>query len=90
MKKKERLSLYKQALQDFENRNWYTDIGFCHYFSRKHHIEVYFRSYFEETFPELYAQKPEVEASIVGHWWENGDRKSRVEALKKAIELCGG
>jgi len=88
MTPQERLKLYEIALKDYEaasmieiRANGFTH-GLCRYFYLIHGLDVYNKMHL--TFPEIHKSKP----VNSGAWYfDFGDIKSRIELLKKAIEL---
>lgn len=92
MRKRERLSLYKKALQDWTNYPGYlpryTYNGLCAYFQAIYSINV------ADDLPELWAQKPKRPKldnewdKQLGYWYDRGNNKGRIQCLKKAIALC--
>ena len=102
MNKQERLKTYKKALSDYRKAYYFgwlflkahsnTSRGFCYYFAtllKNDYIPM-------EVFPELSGLKPakEYEYNVPGsnihimtYWLKPGDRKSRINLLKKAIKL---
>ena len=89
MTKQTRLKHYKillDAYETYEKNHEYLSEGFC--WATKMIIgnrKIY--DDFRSQYPELYKQRPETMWSDYC-WWEQGYRKPRIEALKKAIELC--
>ena len=86
MDKQTRLEHYKILLDAFKKRHEDTiDNGLCWCFKE---IIGTTKPYsdFRNEYPELYAQKPI--KSNNWYWWPLESRKLRIEALKKAIELC--
>lgn len=103
----ERLNIYKKALKDYnyslkKETKWYgfiyvfnkhTHCGFCHYFLQMHKLDVYEKTYKENSdrfnllLPELYSTKPE-NANTQTHWFSSGRLEPRIECLEKAIKLC--
>ena len=81
--KKKRLEVYEQILELYENNEniWH---GIClniHDLTKISPDNVY------SEFPELAAQKPE-HKNFNKHWWPLRSKQPRINALKKAIELC--
>ena len=87
MTKQERLEHYKILLDAFKKNHEDTfDNGFCWCFKAIIGTGAYYGQ-FEILYPELYGQKPKNKTNGF-YWWPTRDRKQRISALKKAIELC--
>ena len=87
MNKQTRLEHYKILLDAYERKHEDTfDNGFCWAFKKIIGTDAYYGQ-FEILYPELYSQKPQDEKHGF-YWWSTRNRKSRINALKKAIELC--
>ena len=86
MTKQERLEHYKILLDAYERKHEDTfDYGFCWAFKKIIGTDAYYEQ-MEAIYPELYSQKPDEKHGF--YWWSTQKRKSRINALKKAIELC--
>jgi hypothetical protein len=84
MTNKQRLALYKKALDDFKNKRNHSNYGFCNYFYQIRNLDIFDEYDFEKILPELYKQKPQ---NRYAFWFDTLDRESRVECLKNAIKL---
>jgi len=90
MTKRERLEIYREMLNAWENRHLTTDFGFCHWLFVNNLRSIW-------NYTELMAQKPKWEyrrksagrgTVRTDYWWSPSNRKKRIEALKRAIELA--
>lgn len=87
MNKRERCKIYKEILWSLENENFafsekeWKYSGFCFYIQNNYDI------YDIENLLELYQQKPK-RSKNEDFWWQEGVKRYRILAIKKAIELC--
>lgn len=63
------------------------DVGLCCHIESMFGVDVYNHEIFMSNYPELFAQKPKG-AGENDYWFPASDSESRVEVLKKAIELA--
>ncbi len=80
-----RLTLYKDAIEDFKLDSSRIINGFCHYMRKTYKIEVYNDNAFEKLLPELFLQKPDHISFL--YWVTPGDKSRRIGFLKEAIKL---
>lgn len=90
----ELLELFEQALDDFRNEDHPYVLGFCYYFLKSHHINIYRREEIQsKRVDQIYYKLQDAYYVIYGKnpsyalWFSSFTRKPRIEILKKAIEL---
>lgn len=88
LSKTERKKIYREMLNAFESADIYTNNGFCIWLMERKRDKIRI-----EQFPELMEQKPKTyyrdsDRVYTGYWWSPSNRKKRIEALKRAIELA--
>lgn len=90
----ERLEFYKNMLIDFKamnEGNFYNACNgkniysLCYYVYANYAKENLFHLAF--SFPELWQSKPDKIYRNSGYWFSSKDKKSRIECIKKAIEI---
>jgi len=94
--RKQRQRIYEQALTIYKNFKQPIKAGICLALSQSIETTQHIAEYkcendlayyhMENEFPELYAQKPKHYIDV--YWWDVSDRKSRIKAFQKAINLC--
>ncbi len=77
---RQRLAVYKKALNDYENSGKYTREGFCNYFTEMRLI--FYCSDLKIKLPELCRYKPK---DMIWFWFPLGELPPRIALLKKAI-----
>jgi len=72
-------------LKEMERQSIYSVYGFCNDVCKL--IDLPYTERFDDTLPELYAQKP-LDPYNMKWWFPSRDHKSRIVCLENAIKLC--